>query len=287
MARKRSLRKAARILRRFTRQFGPAGLMMTLKFLPLELDLGKGTVALALPGSRHPIYLRKGTTDKDVFFQVFLIREYDFAGSPQFERLKANYNDARSRGETPLIIDAGANIGLAARWFADTFPEARIYALEPDVGNYAMLRANTKDFPNIVALHAALWDNSAAKLAIANRAVPASFYSVMETGGAGDGGLTAYTVPDIMRMACARRLLLAKIDIEGGEDALFRSNTAWLNDTDAVAIELHDWLLPGTGSSHNFIAALAQHPFEILWHHGTMFCVKLPERSKPAKKAAE
>src|SRR5208282_3027366 len=170
MARKRSLQKAMRVIRRFTRQFGPAGLPMALKFLPLEFERGKGTVVLALPGSPHPIHLRKGTTDKDVFFQVFLIREYDFAGSPQFERLKANYDAARSRGEMPLIIDAGANTGLAARWFADIFPEARIYALEPDEGNYAMLRSNTKDFPNIVALRAALWDSSAAKVAIANRA---------------------------------------------------------------------------------------------------------------------
>lgn len=287
MARKRLLRKAFQIIRRFTRQFGPAGLTMAFNFLPLELELGAGTVALTLPGSPHPIHLRKGTTDKDVFFQIFLIREYDFSGSAQFERLKADYDEARSRGEKPLIIDAGANIGLAARWFANIFPEVRIYALEPDEGNYAMLCANTKGFPNIVALRAALWDKSAAKLAITNQAVPASFYSVTETGGAGESGIPAHTVPDIMRMADTRHLLLAKIDIEGGESALFRSNTAWLGDTDAVAIELHDWLLPGTGSSRNFIAALAQYPFEILWRHGTMFCVKLPGQPKAAKKAAE
>lgn len=278
MAKKRSLRKASRAIRRFTRQFGPAGILMAIKFLPLELELGIGTVALALPGNRHPIHLRKGTTDKDVFFQIYLIREYDFAGSQQFQWLTAAYEDSRARGETPLIIDAGANIGLSARWFADLFPEARIYALEPDEGNYAMLCANTKDFPNIMPLHAALWDNSSAKIVIANSADPASCYRVTETGDRGGSSLTVYTVPDIMRMAGAPRLLLAKIDIEGGEDALFRSNTTWLDNTDAMAIELHDWLLPGAGSSRNFMSALSQYPFEIVWQNGTMFCVKQPKR---------
>jgi FkbM family methyltransferase len=285
MTKKLPLRRAVRSFRRFSKSFGAAGIPMAFKFLPLELELGGfGTAALTLPGSRSPIYLRKGTTDKDVFFQVFLIREYDFSGIPQFDRLKAVYDDMLAHGETPLIVDGGANIGLSCLWFARLFPEARIYALEPDEGNYAMLCANTRDYPNIVPLRAALWDRGDAKVLIANQKDPASCYRVMETGGAG-GGFAACTVPDIMRRAGAARILLAKIDIEGGEDALFRSNTAWLDKTEALAVELHDWMLPGLASSRNFLVALANHPFEVVWHHGTMFCVKLPEQ-RPAQKSS-
>lgn len=51
---------------------------------------------LSLKNIVHPIHLRKGNSDKDVFGQVFLNDEYKF-----------NYdNNAR------YVIDAGANIGM-------------------------------------------------------------------------------------------------------------------------------------------------------------------------------
>ncbi|MGH6977660.1 MAG: FkbM family methyltransferase [Stellaceae bacterium] len=278
MAKKSALRKAIRCVRRFIKQFGWRGIGMSLRYLPLELESpGTAMVALKLPGA-GTIRLRNGTSDKDVFFQVFVIREYDFGGVPQFARLKSIYGRALAEGETPLIVDCGANIGLASIWFAHVFPRARIYAIEPDAGNFAVLRANTADYANIVAVRAAVWDRHAANLAILNPAAPASFYQVAESDEARPNGVPAYTIPEIMRMAGAGRILLAKIDIEGAERALFRSNTEWLADTDAVAIELHDWLLPGAGSSRNFLVALARYPFEVAWHHGTMFCVKLPDQ---------
>jgi hypothetical protein len=47
-----------------------------------------------------------------------------------------------------------------------------------------------------------------------------------------------------------RALFVAKIDIEGGETALFRTNTAWVGDAAMVTIELHDWLYPAERTSH-------------------------------------
>jgi FkbM family methyltransferase len=264
-------------MRRFVRRFGAPGLGMSLRYLPLELNLGSASnVTLKIPGAVGSIQLRKGTSDKDVFFQVFIIREYDFEGVPQYARLKSIYERDLAANETPLIVDCGANIGLTSIWFALKFPRSCIYAIEPDAGNFAMLRANTGNYPNIVAVHAAIWDHHADNLAIVNPAAPATFYQVAESEGLRSDGVPAYTVPEIMRMAGASRILLAKIDIEGGEHALFRSNTEWLENTAAVAIELHDWLLPGTASSRNFLVALTKHPFEVAWHNGTMFCIKLP-----------
>jgi FkbM family methyltransferase len=278
MKKKSVLRKGTRCLRRFVKQFGWRGLGMSLQYLPLELEwAGRPIVHVSLPEG-GTVRLRKGTTDKDVFFQVFVIREYDFAGVPQFERLQSTYERALEAGEIPLILDCGANVGLATIWFARIFPRARIYAIEPDRGNFEMLCANVRDYANVVPLHAAIWDRHAENLAIVDPAVPASFYQVSESGESGRNDVRAYTVPEITRMAGSHRILLAKIDIEGGEQALFRSNTDWLGDVDAIAIELHDWLLPGKGSSRNFFAVLARYPFEVTWHHGTMFCVKVPNQ---------
>ncbi|HXM84551.1 MAG TPA: hypothetical protein VN899_02030 [Stellaceae bacterium] len=39
------------------------------------------------------------------------------------------------------------------------------------------------------------------------------------------------------------------------------------------------------GAARILPVALANHPFEVVWHHGTMFCVKLPEQ-RPAQKSS-
>lgn len=278
MKKKSAFQKSVRCLRRFVRQFGWRGVSMSFQYLPLELEWrSRSTATMTLPDG-GTVQLRNRTSDKDVFFQVFIIREYDFAGVPQFESLRQTYERAVAAGETPLILDCGANIGLAALWFARIFPRARIYAIEPDRGNFEMLCINVRAYANIVPLHAAIWDCRVENLAIVNAAVPASCYQVAETSGVGSRGVSGYTVPEVVQMAGGRRILLAKIDIEGGERALFRSNTEWLAAVDAIAIELHDWLMPGSGSSRNFLNVLARYPFEVTWNHGTMFCTKLPDQ---------
>lgn len=55
-----------------------------------------------------------------------------------------------------VIVDAGANIGLTAVYFANQFPAARILALEPESSNYALLCKNTAAYPQ-----AALWSSTA------------------------------------------------------------------------------------------------------------------------------
>ena len=61
--------------------------------------------------------------------------------------------------------------------------------------------------------------------------------------------------------------LIFKIDIEGGEKALFQGDVSWLNQFPAIMIETHDWMLPFSGSSRNFIKAVAQFDFDFL-HRG-------------------
>ncbi len=273
-----AVRKGFKYLRRFVKAFGPGGVYVWARYLPLELGKGPELAALKLPDLEFPIYRRQGTTDKDVFFQIFAIREYDFEGIAQYTHLKSVYREAVARGETPLILDCGANIGLASVWLAARFPRARIYAIEPDEGNFAVLRANTKGYPAIVPVRAAIWDRNTEKMAIANKDSVSCGFQVEEAGKNAPGDLPVYTVPDIMRMAGADSILLAKIDIEGGEQALFRSNTGWLDSTQALAIELHDWMLPGQASSRNFFMALARHPFEAVWHSGILFCARMPAR---------
>jgi hypothetical protein len=65
----------------------------------------------------------------------------------------------------------------------------------------------------------------------------------------------------------AKRALIVKVDIEGGEAALFRAHTGWLDHTDLLTVETHDWLFPGQGTSHSLFAAIAGRKFEVI-HKG-------------------
>ena len=55
------------------------------------------------------------------------------------------------------IVDAGANIGLAAVWFAANYPEARVTAIEPDKANFDLLVEDTSGYKNVVPIRGALW----------------------------------------------------------------------------------------------------------------------------------
>src|SRR3954454_22620498 len=94
--------------------------------------------AFRVPGYGPPIYLRDCVADHATFRQCFVKQQYDFRVFPQYERLSREYTRAVRARHAPLIIDGGANIGLATRWFATHFPEAKIVAVEPDPANFAV-----------------------------------------------------------------------------------------------------------------------------------------------------
>ena len=49
-----------------------------------------------------------------------------------------------------------------------------------------------------------------------------------------------------------------KVDIEGAEKDLFRSNTEWVAVTPIIIVELHDWLLPKGGTSRPFLQCVSK-----------------------------
>jgi FkbM family methyltransferase len=251
-------------VRRFAKVFGIRGLGIFYRYMLVRYGIGKAIQTVTLPRAPGTIELRKDTTDPDVFDYVFARRSYNFS------YLQGYYERAVSAGEVPLVIDCGANIGITSIWYALRYPNARVYAIEPDRDNFMILQRNVKAYPNIVPLLAAVWNRSTA-VEIVNRSASAWAFRVQEVAG---GDIVALTVPEAMRLAGATSILLIKINIEGSEQELFRDNTEWMESTTAIAIELHDWLRPGT--SRNFVTELARRPFEIIIQNDIMLCIKTP-----------
>jgi len=208
-------------------------------------------------GNTLPFAFRdQSVGDKGVIQQIFVNRDYDLARLARFKDIASEYERIAGAGRTPLIVDCGANIGASPVWFARLFPNARVFALEPEEHNFEILQLNCRTYPSITCRKAAI------------SCTDETVY--VEDPGAGDWGfrttsrpaagktpVPAYCIESIENQFPEAELLLVKVDIEGGEARLFESNLAWIERAMVIIIELHDWLLPGTANSHNCLKALS------------------------------
>lgn len=64
------------------------------------------------------------------------------------------------RDSTVTIMDVGANIGQSSLWFAESFPNAKIFAFEPLPSVYNSLISNTKSIAGIVLHNCAIGGKS-------------------------------------------------------------------------------------------------------------------------------
>ena len=143
------------------------------------------------------------------------------------------------------VIDLGANIGLASRYFADHFPNCKILAVEPNPSTYDVLALNVE---RLVAngrcriLRAAVWGS---EKTLTGGAVddPDHFsaFAVHETAVPPDEeAIAGWPMSKIIAHSGFERVDLLKVDIEGAEVELFKGNVDWLQQVRTIAIEFHD-----------------------------------------------
>lgn len=214
-----------------------------------------------------PLYFRQGGhSDLEVVRQTFKNDQYRIF-NPTFQAIiRDQYQTILAGGETPIIIDAGANIGASSRWFKAEYPLAHVIAVEPDPNNFGVLKRNC-------------WDLEPIEAAIGS----ASGRAQMKLGRRGwgtrtlrdvEGIVPVITIPEITERANSR-LFIVKIDIEGFENDLFADNLSWLDDVFVVYIEPHDWMLARQHSSKTFQAAFGARNFELLINGENLIYVRL------------
>ncbi len=244
---------------------------------------GRAAVAqpVRVPGYAHPIWLRPGTPDISVFERMFLRHALDASEYPQQERIDAL---ARRLGSRAVIIDGGANIGLAAVWFAHRYPQAKIIAVEPGAGNFEIVSRNVAAYPNITAIQAGLWDR-AASLQVLNDPACTWDLKVGEAAQASaDDAIRSVTVNELLATAGGEPLIV-KLIIEGAEKAVFRSNTEWLDRTPLVIYMPGDWAHPWGGAGRTAMAALARQPYDWIVRELCVFCFRDPAAAPAAISA--
>lgn len=195
----------------------------------LKLMFGQGKVQIKIRKVQHPIVLRPGTSDVPLLYHIFVEKEYSITPSK----------------EPFFIIDAGANVGFTAIYFANRFPKARIIAIEPEESNFKLLQENTREYPHVRCIKAGLWSSNT-RLRITNLEKDSKWgFQVEETTSAGPETCPAVSINDLLKEEKKKEIDIVKIDIEGSEKELFEKNYQWLSKTNLIAIEFHDRMKPG------------------------------------------
>ena len=177
-----------------------------------------------------PLMIRGNTSDVETFFSIIIRRSYPAPERP-----------------VKTIIDAGANVGYAAAFFANAYPNAEVFALEPELSNFSLLTKNTVGRQNITPINCALWRETRQIFLQDPSAEPWAFQfgeSPMDRDS-----VQAYSVPDFMEKYNIEKIDILKIDIEGAEKYVFSGETEWLRKVNTIYIEIHDRLAEGAGST--------------------------------------
>ena len=176
------------------------------------------------------VWLREAGSDFDTLGEIFEHQVY----API----------ARQASRCEFLIDLGANIGLATRYFASQFPGCRIFAVEPDPANFRLLERNAHDLVaagRCTLARAAVWGRRVGLVADGPQREQARHDGIsFREAAAGDAAETeALTVGDIIDRSGFPRVDVIKIDIEGAETAVFGGDLGWIGRVDAIAIEFH------------------------------------------------
>lgn len=141
--------------------------------------------------------------------------------------------------DAPVIIDGGANVGVAALWFLARHPGATLHAFEPEPGNFRLLQANIGGLPGVKVHQAAI--GASEDPVTLHLAQHSAVHSTMDTSV----GERSIEVPSVrldryLASQGIERVHLLKLDVEGAEALVVEGLGDRLADVDVVVGEMHE-----------------------------------------------
>jgi len=214
----------------------------------------KTTLALTIDDVQRNFLYRKGTIDEAVIVHALVNRAYAFSPLRRAAELFDLYERMLRIGTTPLIVDAAANIGAGAVYFALKYPQARLVAIEPEPGNYELLVANTRELP-VEFMRATVVPSSA-------------------PGGGDSQAGDRVTIDEIYRRGAPKVApFIVKIDAERQGSSIFSGGPDWVARTPVIIIRLNDCLIPGTPNSRACLDYITGCNREFAYHNDGIFSI--------------
>jgi FkbM family methyltransferase len=179
----------------------------------------------------------------------------------------------------PVILDCGANIGIATLFFKSLFPAATILCFEPDPASFKLLKKNVcrNALKNVTLYNLALWDTNSQVQFFTDSANPGSLH--MSTN--------AHRLDGVGISVPGRRLSdfitgavdLLKLDVEGAEMRVLEelACSGKIDSIRQMVVEYHH-KIPGEASAmSHFLRILEENRFEYqITTYGSSIAV--PER---------
>jgi len=167
----------------------------------------------------RPLFLADADSFLGAYKEIFLDQVYAFSSST----------------DEPVIVDCGANIGLATIFFKLLYPRSRVLAIEADPKIVELLRKNIAsfDFRDVEVIHAAVWNTDA----------PVAF--AVEGGASGHIAapteFSASTIVPAWRLKgrLQEKIDFLKLDIEGAEYDVLEDCREELRWVENIFVEYH------------------------------------------------
>lgn len=143
-----------------------------------------------------------------------------------------------SDSKTPLIIDAGANVGVSLLYFKRRFPRSRVICFEPDPKVFSALEMNvrTYEIENCELHRAALWSDNRV-LEFCSEGADAG--AISKVGGSGTP--TLVRALDLLPFLQEQTVDFLKMDIEGAEVEVLKACQSGLKNVQRIFIEYHSF----------------------------------------------
>jgi FkbM family methyltransferase len=205
--------------------------------------------------------------------EIFGRREYDTFRFATQTNISKHLKSLSETG-TALVLDLGANIGVASRYFANIFPDARILAVEPSSKNLELLKINMSKTPRVKVVHGAVGASSG-KVSLFDSGSGNNAFRTFGDESQITETVDCYSVRDLLNANPDSVPFLVKIDIEGAEAELFSKNIDWIDKFKVIVIEIHDWMLPGEAISTNLLKALGGRKRDLVFKGENLFSIRV------------
>ena len=254
------------LVRNYARSIGwRAAIRMRFSDLRTRIGVSKSALLnLKIRNAQHPLFMRIGSSDREVLGQIFIEKEYEPIAVSQ----------------PRTILDLGANAGYSSAYFLSKYPAASVVAVEPVSSNYAICRRNLEPYGSRAkVVHGAVWPECS-KLVVDRGTFRdgrewAAQVRVAKEENVSSESVDGYDMLTLIGLSGATEIDLLKIDIEKSELELFSRNTeSWLPHIRNLCIELH-----GPDCEAIFFRALADYSYNLSRTGELTVCSDLRVRS--------
>jgi FkbM family methyltransferase len=242
------------------------------RFIPLTLPFLKNQIIFDKKKKKIIHVKIREYTDWRTLSQVFYNEDYNLERFSRFKEINEFYLKLVKSKKIPLILDCGSHIGLASRYFSETYPQSKIISLEPNKNNFKLGKKNN------------LYNKN--KIKFINAAVGSknSYGNIVDPGLGKDSYRINFHDKKKIKIISVNNILknikkivnpfIIKIDIEGSEKNLFSKNTEWIEKFPILIIELHDWMFPASTNSKNFLKKISNQNRDFLYFGENIFSIK-------------